>query len=152
MNRLSVWLSLLVVFLAYGTLVAIFGFPGMVALSIAFGRAAVSIAVLWIFIPYMSKLFDSIPPPGGDYLRMGVTLMWLSNTAFSFGNEYGRITDTDMSIFTNPVAGFFSLLVLCGGAFHLLAPTTEKPRTKYIAVGVGLIGATALVGVAPYFR
>lgn len=148
----TVWLALILVFLGYGTLVAMFGFEGLVAYGVHFLRAAVSIAVLWIFIPYLAELFSKIPPPGGDYLRMGVTLMWLSNTLFSFGNEYGRITDTNMSIFLNPVAGFFSLLVLCGGAFHLLAPTTEKRSTKYIALAAGVVGATALVFVAPYFR
>lgn len=150
--KATVWLFLIVMFLCYWLLVALLGFPGIVALLVAFTRTVLSIAVLWIFVPYLATLFSKIPPPGGDYLRMGVTLMWISNTLFSFGNEYGRITNVDMSIFINPVAGFFSLLVPCAGAFCLLAPTTEKNITKYIAIGVGIIGATALVFIAPFFR
>lgn len=147
-----VWVWLIATFLLFWLLVTTMGFPGLVAYSVHFVRIAISIGVLWVFIPALPYIFNTVPPPGRDYLLAGIVLTWVSNFSFSLWNEAGRQWQVDTSIFSSPVAGFFSLVVACGGVFLLLAPSTDKPKTRYWALAAGLIGAMLLVVVAPYFR
>lgn len=146
------WYLLFLTFFIYVALVLTLGFSGPVAYSVHFLRIAISIGVLWVFIPALPYIFNQVPPPGRDYLLAGIVLSWASNLSFSVWNEAGLQWGVDRNIFTSPVAGFFSLLVAAGGAFLLMAPSTDKPRTRYFALAAGLIGATALVFIAPYFR
>lgn len=151
----TLWVFLAAVFLSYWLLVTTLGFPGFVAYGVQFWRIAVSVAVLIIYIPAIATIFREVPPPGRDYLLAGIILTWLSSVSFSVWNELGRVFGTEIfdgRIYTGPVAGFFSLLLVTGGVFHLLAPSTARKTTRLIAMGVGGFVATAFVLIAPYFR
>lgn len=148
----SVWIMLAAGVALYASLVAIFGFQGTVAFSVHFGRVAVAVAVLILYVPVIAKIFDEVPPPRRDYLLAGIILTWASAVGFSFWNEAGRIWHVDTSIFTNPIAGFFSLLLVLGGIFHLIAPDTGQGKMRIIAITIGIITGAGLVFVAPLFR
>lgn len=146
------WALLFSVMAAYVVSVLLFGFPGVVAYSVHFLRIAVTIGVLVLYIPSITSIFTEVPPPRRDYLLAGIVLTWLSSISFSTWNEAGRITGVDTNVFSSPVSGFFSLLLVFGGAFHLVAPNTSSKHTKIIALISGLIIATAIAIIAPYFR
>lgn len=153
--KFIVWVVLLVAALSYWLLVSTLGFTGLVAYSVQFSRIAVSVAVLIIYIPAIATIFKEVPPPGRDYLLSGIILTWLSSVSFSVWNELGRVFGTDVfdgRIYFSAVAGFFSLLLVAGGIFHLLAPSTAKRTTRIIAMIAGAVVATAFVLIAPYFR
>lgn len=146
------WLLFAGALFVYFMLILMLDFKGFVAYSVHFIRVAVSVAVLIIYVPAITTIFREVPPPGRDYLLAGILLTWLSGVSFSIWNEAGRVLGVDTNIFTSPVAGLFSLILLLGGVFHLLAPRTGKPHAKYLAVVAGLIVAVAVVLIAPYFR
>lgn len=149
------WFILGLVLLAYGTAVSMIGFPGFLAYAVHFARVSISVAVLIIYIPAIATIFREVPPPGRDYLLAGILLTWLSSVSFSLWNELGRVFGTDIfngSIFSGPMAGFFSLLLVAGGVFHLLAPSSTRRNTRTMALSVGAFVAAAFVLVAPYFR
>lgn len=155
MKSAVVWLVLALIVLAYVTMVTMFGFSGFVAYAVQFWRIAVSVAVLIIYIPALATIFREVPPPGRDYLLAGIILTWLSSVSFSTWNELGRVFGTDVfdgRIYSGSVAGFFSLLLVAGGVFHLLAPSTAKRTTRLFAMVVGGLVATMFVVIAPYFR
>lgn len=148
----SIWLMLLAGVVLYVTLVALLGFPGLVALAVHFGRVATAVAVLILYIPVLATIFDEVPPPRRDYLLAGIILTWLSAVCFSFWNEAGRVFGVDTSIFTNAIAGFFSLLLVVGGIFHLIAPDVGGGKMRTVAIVIGVILGAGLVFVAPLFR
>lgn len=151
LNR-SIWLGLLAALVVYLSLVVALGFPGTVALTVHFGRVAIAVAVLILYIPVIATIFDEVPPPRRDYLLAGIVLTWLSAVGFSFWNEAGRVFDVDTSIFSSPIAGFFSLLLVVGGIFHLVAPDVGEGKTRITAIVIGIILGAGLVFVAPLFR
>ena len=152
MKQHTVWMLLGLGFILYVAAVYVIGFEGRVALAIHFARFAVGVTVLAIYIPSVPHIFSTVPAPGRDYLITGIILTWLSNDAFSLWNEAGRLWGVDTSVFTNPVAGFLSLVVLTGGLFHIVAPSIPKRGRRLVAVSLGLISSTLLVFVAPMFR
>lgn len=146
----GVALAFLSVFLV---VVDIFGFPGPLGISINFGRVSIGVAVLIVYAPAMLRVFTAHPAPRSDYLTTGIVMTWLSNELFSVGNEFGRIFKVDMSIFTNPVAGFFSLIAVVSGMFYFMAPDTEDTRKRTIWAGVcGALWGVVVVIIAPLFR
>lgn len=146
------WLLVSTIFIAYTLLVLILGFDGFVAYSIHLIRVSISVAVLIIYVPALQTIFREVPPPGRDYLLAGILLTWLSGVSFSIWNEIGRVFGMDTNIFTSPIAGLFSLTLLVGGIFHLIAPTPNKRHHHCIAIVIGLLVATGVVLIAPYFR
>lgn len=151
MKRLT-WLAILGTFAFYAAAVLVFGFEGAVAYTVQFVRVTIAVAVLVFYLPLLPSIFNEVPPPRRDYLLAGIILTWLSGFSFSTFNEFGRVTGADTNIFTSPVAGFFSLLLVVGGFFHMVAPATGGNRQRLIAVGAGLAVAAGVVIIAPYFR
>lgn len=147
------WLILITVVAVYAGLISVFEFSGPIALTIHFARTSVVMAVLIIFAPKLwRRIFTTSPAPPQDYLLGGIYLNQLSNESFSIWNEMGRVWGLDTSIFTNPVAGFFSLmLVVSGAAFLKASDLEEKEVWAYALVAAGLF-STLLVFVAPMFR
>lgn len=149
------WGVLLAISLVYWSLVAAIGFEGLIAYVVQFSRISTSLAVLIVFVPYISTIFKEVPPPGRDYLLGAIILSWLSGAEFSIWNELGRVfgTDTfDGRIYFSSIAGYFSLTLVAASVLCLLAPSTAKRATRIIAAGVGILVATAFVVVAPYFK
>lgn len=146
------WLILLAVLLSYIGAVWLFGFTGPVALALHFGRVSIAVAVLILYLPHITSIFNEVPPPRRDYLLAGIILTWLSGVSFSLWNEMGRVLQVDTSIFSSPIAGTFSLLLLTGGVFHLIAPDTGGARPRIIALVIGILVAIGVVLVAPHFR
>lgn len=147
--KLKILIAALVVIVLYVGLVATIGFEGLLALSIHFGRLAISMGVLILYIPSIKYIFVEVPAPRRDYLIAGILLTWLSGVGFSIWNVAGRVLHADTSIFTSPVAGFFSLLLLSGGVFHLIAPQVTQAITRREALLLGALFAALLVIVAP---
>lgn len=152
MTKALTWLSLLVVLAFYAIIVVLFGFEGPVALAIHFARIAVTVAALIVYIERLPTIFEEVPPPRRDYLLAGINFMLASAVCFSFWNEAGRIFDVDTSIFTNAVAGLFSLFLVVGAGFALIAPDTGGKMIRVIAVAVGVVLSIGLVFIAPLFR
>lgn len=145
------WLALFVLAGGlYTVLVMLVGFEGFVAYAIHFSRVAVGVAVLAIYLPAMTVLFQEIPPPRRDYLLAGILLTWLSAISFAVWNEMGRSFGMVTSIFLSPVAGFFSLLLVLGGLFHFLAPGTSNTRHKLLAISIAIVAAL-VVTILPLF-
>lgn len=150
-GRLAIVVALLIG--AYIGLVSLIGFADRIALAINFFRVAVAAAVLVLYVPMLPTIFQEVPAPRRDYLIAGIILSWGSAEFFAIGNEFGRIFRVDMSIFLNPIAGFFSLMLCIGGIFHFSAPDlTDAQRLRLVAVAVGLIMGLLVVFVAPLFR
>lgn len=150
-----IWFVLLAVAALYALLIALFGFEDRVALGVHFGRVAVATAVLIVYFPALKKIFKQVPAPGRDYLLAGIVFSWSSSDLFAFWNEAGRVFGVDTSIFTSPLAGFFSLILVVAGVFHLAAPDSAdlgEGKRRAIAIVVGVIMAAGLVFVAPLFR
>lgn len=148
-------LLFIVAALVYFGTVMLLGFEGPVAVSINFSRVTIATTVLILFVPALPYIFKSIPPPARDYLLAGIILTWASNFLFSISNETGKIFDAwDSSVFTNPIPGFFSFLLVMGGIFHMLAPDSEENRFRRrgVALAVGAIVAALVTLVAPQFR
>lgn len=136
----------------YVVLVLVFGFAGPIAHTIQFGRVADAVAVQLIYLPALAYIFNEVPAPRRDYLLVGTILTWLSGLSFSVWNEMGRIFHVDTSIFTSPISGFFSLILVGGGIFLIIAPDTTGRRLKVIAVTIAITFGGLLVFVAPLFR
>lgn len=130
----------------------VFDFAGPLAIGLHFLRIVIVVAVLVLYVPWINDIFKEVPPPFKDYLFAGIVLLMLSNILFSTWNEAARVYGVDNNVFTSPISGFFSLLVVAGGLSLLKAADTEdKNRWVYallIAVAFGVI----LVFVAPQFR
>lgn len=141
---------------AYISAVMLFGFIS-IANFIHFGRVALPFAVLFLFVQRLPELFREVPPPRRDYLIACIICLTLSLVGFSLWNEAGRQFGVNTSIFTNPIAGFLSLIAVIGSAFGLVALPRDVNgewgnRRKLIALGVGLVVGTMVVVVAPLFR
>lgn len=150
--RYAPYFVLLGVFWAYVLLVLVFGFSEPMALAIHFARTTVIMAVLVIFAPAMLDMFNSKPYRSRDFLLGGIILTELSNESFSVWNEMFRIFGVDNSIFTSPVSGFFSLLLVLGGVSFLIASDVEGTRRWLIALVIAVIFGGGLAFVAPIFR
>lgn len=148
--RSPVWLLLGGVSAIYWALVFLLGFSGLVGLVVNFLRVTLAVAVLIIYVPALATIFQEVPPPRRDYLIAGIVLTWLSALLFAFGNEYGRVFGVNMSIFVNSVAGFFSLLLVCGGVFHIVAPIGSN-QSRFYALAIGALASIGLVFIALYF-
>lgn len=146
------WLVLLGVLLLYLVVVAIFSFPGVVAMAIHFTRITVTIAALLIYIRMAPTMFHQVPPPRRDYLFAAINFFLLSATCFSVWNEAGRVFYVDPSIFTSAVAGLFSLFLVIAASFAIVAPDIGGLKPKLIALGIGAILSVVLVFIAPFFR
>lgn len=146
------WLILAVILGVYLGLVTAFDFRGPIALAIHFSRIVVIMAVLILYLPWIREIFTSVPPPYRDYLFAGIVLTELSNTLFSTWNEVGRVYGVDTSVFTSPIAGFFSLLLIVGGLSFLKAADTENANRWLYAMLISVAFAIMLVFVAPMFR
>lgn len=153
-----IWLSLLALLTLYAVLVSLFGFEGPIALTIHFTRIAVTVAALVMYFQMIGNLFEGIPPPRRDYLVGSIIFYLLSAVYFSNLNEAGRVFGVDPSVFTSPIAGIGSLLLITAAGFSLIAPdmldqkTKKKTKTRVIAIGIGLIVSVCLVIIAPFFR
>lgn len=141
-----------VITVLYVGAVLLIGFEGFIALVINFSRVALAAAVLIIYIPALSQIFREVPPPRRDYLIAGIILTWMSGLGFAISNEAGRIFQYDTSIFTNSIAGSFSLLLVLGGVFHLLAPGMASAKKNIVAVLIGIVVGVVVVFIAPLFR
>lgn len=150
MTRNSFLFFLLVLLGVYVALTTALGYAdsGM-AIVLHFVRIAGSVAALIIYIQMAPTLFASIPPPRRDYLLAGINFMLLSAVCFSFWNEAGRIVGVDTSVFSSPVSGLFSLFLVIGCVFVILAPDTGIRPAALIA---GVFLSIGLVFIAPYFR
>lgn len=135
----------------YVAIVAMFGFEGFVAQSIAFGRVVFATAVLIIYMPTIAVIFREVPPPRRDYLLAGIIATWASALCFALWNAAGQIFGATTSIFISPIAGFFSLLLVVGGLFHFLAPGIGPTRRAVMAVLIGIVVGILVNGVAPIF-
>lgn len=140
----------LVVIVVYVGVVTLIGFEGYVSQVLHFIRLAVTMGVLVLYIPAIRHIFAEIPPPRRDYLVAGIMLTWLSGVGFSILNTLGQVHGVERSIFISPVAGFFSLLLLMGGVFHIVAPQTTDDITRREALMIGAIFAALLVIIVPY--
>lgn len=149
--RTLVIVILLGLAILYAVLVTFLGFVGAVAYTIHFTRVAAAVAVLFIFLPLTPQLFQEVPAPRRDYLLAGIILTWLSNILFSIWNQAGATFGVNTSIFGNPIAGFFSLLLVVGALFHFLAPGLQDRNTKVWAIALGLLVASAVVLVPIFF-
>lgn len=149
-------LIIIAVALLYTILVTLVGFEGPVAVSLNFFRVTFSTAVLILFIPFLKFIFEKVPPPQRDYLLAGIVCMWLSNLNFALSNEAGKIFPEkwDSSVFTNPVPGFFSLLVVVAGVAHFFAPDFVRNAThrRIVALSIGVVVGGLMAFVAPLFR
>lgn len=149
------WLAFIVaVPIVYALLVLVVGFEWL-AIPIHFGRVMFAAAVLILYIPVIATVFNTVPPPSRDYLLAGILFTWTSAIGFAFWNEIGRTFEVDTSIFTNPIAGFFSLLLVIGGAFHVIAPPRTGmgiSRRRWVAVSIGIVIAIAIAVVSPWLR
>lgn len=150
MTKMLTWLVLISALMAYGFLVLLFTFKGPIALTMHFGRLTATVGAMIVCMQAVPGLFEEVPPPRRDYLAAGINFMLLSAVCFSFWNEAGRIWNVDTSIFTSPVAGLFSLFLLIGATFVLIAPS--RRATKVIALIVGVVVSIGLVFIAPLFR
>lgn len=138
----------------YYVVVALTGFKA-VAIPIHFGRIALAVTVNILFIRALGTIFQEIPAPRRDYLIAGVILNTTSALGFTFWNQAGRQFGVDTSIFTSPVAGFFSLLLDLSFVFMALAaPPAEwgERNWKLIAVMVGIAAGILVAVVAPLFQ
>lgn len=146
----------IVVAILYTLFVTLIGFEGLFAASLNFLRVTSSVAVLILFIPFIRGIFENIPPPQRDYLLAGLICLWLSNFSFSLSNEAGKIwpAEWDSSVFKNPIAGFFSLLVVAAGLAHVFAPDYVRnvARRRIIALAIGATVGGLMAFVAPLFR
>lgn len=147
------WLTATVALvLAYVAIVLIAGFGNM-AIPIHFGRVALAVGVLVLFVPGLSTVFRQVPAPRRDYLLAGIICTWSSAIGFAIWNEMGRQFGVDTSIFTSPIAGFLSLLLVIGGGFHIVAPDElAGKQRRFVAVAIGITAGVAITLVAPLFR
>lgn len=160
MTRALIWLALAAILIVYWIAVMLFGFEGLVAFSTHFIRIGITTATLIVFIQGFLTLFKGEPPPRRDYLLAGINFMLLSAVCFSFWNEAGRIFLIDTSVFTSPVSGMFSLMLVIGAGLVIFAPPTGEStslihvftKRKTIALIVGAVISAGLVFVAPLLR
>lgn len=160
MIRVLTGLSLFIGLAIYGIIALLFTFEGPVALSLHFIRIAITVAALVLYIQEIPSVFEQVPPPRRDYFLTGINFMLLSSVCFSLWNEAGRIFAVDTSVFTGAISGLFSLFLIIGAGFALIAPDVgekqdvpvifSKPRT--IAILIGVVVAVGLVLVAPLYR
>lgn len=150
--RFLTWYLLIAVVIVYVGIVSVFPVSGAIGFSIHFTRIAASVAALIIFMRMMPTLFREVPAPRRDYLIGAINFFLLSLVCFGFWNEAGRLFEADTSPFTSPVAGAFSVFAIIASVLALIAADTGGPKPKYIAVGIALVVAIALVFVAPQFR
>lgn len=85
-------------------------------------RFITSMAVLALYTPaalssLRKRAFDS-----ADFLIVGIALTWLSAVMFAVSSELVRLINIDPLIFTIPVVGFFGVVLVMGGVFHMSAP------------------------------
>lgn len=146
------WLILVGILSTFAALVYLFPFEGPIALTIHFARTSLVMAVLIVYLPKIRFLFKSVPPPFRDYLLAGIIINQLSNELFSIWNEVGRVFDVDTSIFTSPLAGFFSLLLVISGICFLKAAATQGWWSWTWVLVVSVLFSTGLVFIAPLFR
>lgn len=146
------WLIVVAVAAVYVALIYLFGYAGPIALTLHFARIAVVMAVLILYFPAIRNVFKTVPAPYRDYLLAGIILTELSNESFSAWNEAGRVYGVDTSVFTSPISGFFSLLLVLGGVAFLKAADTEDARKWIWALVIAVVFSTILVFVVPTFR
>lgn len=146
------WLVLAAIIGTYLGLVSIFPFAGTIAITLHFLRFTVVMAVLVLYLPFIRDIFKTVPTPYRDFLFGGIILTMLSNELFSTWNEAGRIYGVDTSVFTSPIAGFFSLLVIVAGLSFLKAADTENRNRWIYALVIATIFGVLLVFIAPLFR
>lgn len=150
--RSAAWLIIILAVLAvlYGALVVLLGFEGTIALAIQFGRVSIALAVLVVYAPVMLTIFRTWPPAPRDYLLAGTFMLWLSAVCFALLNALGAQFGIDRSVLTSPIAGFFSLLLVVGGVFHMLVPEVSGDRRRIVGLIIGgIVGA--IVVAAPFF-
>lgn len=145
MRRL-VWLGLLITLLVYIGTVLLFGYGDSIALSIHFSRFALTTAALIIFLPRLDEVFAYIPAPDRHYMIFSINFILISNWLFSVWNGIGLIFKVNTNVFSSPVSGALSFLVVISCMSLLLIPSiTEKKITKIRAVAVGIVAAIILV-------
>lgn len=147
-------LLLVIAGLAYTGLVTLVGFEGPIAVSLNFLRVTLSAAVLILFVPFIRWIFVTVPPPQREYFIAGIICQWTSVFFFSLSNEGGKIFEWDSSVFTNPIPGFLSLLVVIAGVLHFFAPDYKDHlvRRRIIALSIGAAIGGFMAFVAPLFR
>jgi hypothetical protein len=105
--------------------------------------------VLLLYIPAIKLIFVEVPAPRRDYLIAGIICTWLSGVGFSISNALGKSFGWDTSVFTSPVAGFFSLLLVSGGALHVIAPQLTHGITRREALMLGALFAIVIAFLLP---
>ncbi len=145
---LGAFVAIVVAF--YALAIVLVGFEGAVALAIHFGRVSLAVAVLIFYAPALVTIFRVWPAPRRDYLLAGILLTWASAACFALWNAMGMQFGVQTSIFVSPIAGFFSLLLVLGGLFHLLAPApVGSNRLLIVALSVGVVAGLLIAVVAP---
>lgn len=145
MRRL-VWLGLLITLLVYSIAVILFGYKDPIALSIHFSRFALTTAALIIFLPRLEEVFAYIPAPDRHYMIFSLNFILVSNWLFSVWNGIGLIFGINTNVFSSPVSGALSFLVVISCVSLLLIPSiTKRKIVKVRAVVIGLLAAVVLV-------
>lgn len=136
-------LFLLSVPIVYSAILYLVGF-GYLALPIHFGRVMFGAAVTALFLPLVPFLFKK-PIQREDYLLASIFFTWTSALGFANLNDIGQTFEINRSIFTSPIAGFFSLLLVIGGVFAVIAPPPDAKFYRTVAISIGIINALVVV-------
>lgn len=147
-NLLYIGAVFVAVALVYFIIVQIVGYE-RIGIAIQFGRVAIATAVLIIVAPELLYVFRQSPAPHRDYFFIGFFLVFLSAVGFAVFNVVGKLFDIDTNIFTSPLGGFLSLMLVAGGTFVVVVP--DDKHLKASAVGVGLVLALLVTIIAPLF-
>lgn len=149
LTRTLIWEVLIISLIVYWGLVYLVGFEGPVAIATHFLRVALAIAVVIMYTPKIIYLFRERPTPRRDYLLVGIILTAWSGTLFAFWNEFGRIFRFEnATVFNNPIAGLFSLILATGFLFLVVAPDMGGKPFKLIALATGAF-ISGFVFIAP---
>lgn len=144
MTRRLWFIFLVAVPVVYAGIVALVGF-GWMALPIHFGRIMVAAAVVVLWLPLVPFLFSKQPTRREDYLLASIFFTWTSALGFANLNDIGQTFGISRDVFRNPVAGFFSLCLVIGGIFAVIAPPREAEFFRRAAIVIGLFEALVVV-------
>lgn len=85
-------------------------------------RFITSLAVLLVYLPMAVRSFTKTKMEGADYLITGIAFTWLSALLLAASNEASRILQTGSFFLSVPIVGFFGMIMVMGGVFHITAP------------------------------
>lgn len=151
------WHILFAITIAYGIIVLVFPFAGLIANSIHFTRITVSFSGFLIYVRMMPTLFLKVPAPIRDYMLSSIFFFLLSLCHFSFLNEAHRIIEAiDNDVFTGYLAGAGSMYAIVACVLAFIAADIDDPEPKRTAIIIAIIVAIALtisrLFVAPWLQ